>query len=63
MYVTTRTLLGIIRLSQALAKLNFRNEVTMNDVDESLKLMNFSYRSLKKNSSSQKEQKRAKNDE
>ena len=35
----------------------------MNDVDESLKLMNFSYRSLKKNSTNQKEQKRAKNDE
>ena len=40
-------LLGIIRISQALAKLNFRNEVTINDVDESLKLMDFSFRSLK----------------
>ena len=38
MYVTPRTLLAIIRLSQALAKLNFRNEVSMSDVDESLKL-------------------------
>ena len=47
MYVTPRMLLGIIRISQALAKLNFRNEVTINDVDESLKLMDFSFRSLK----------------
>jgi len=47
MYITPRTLLGIIRLSQSLAKLNFREEVTMNDVDESLKLMDFSYRSLR----------------
>jgi len=48
MYVTPRTLLGIIRLSQALAKLNFRSIVTMNDVDESLKLMDFSFRSLRR---------------
>ena len=47
MYVTPRMLLGIIRISQALAKLNFRDEVTMNDVDESLKLMDYSFRSLK----------------
>lgn len=49
MYITPRTLLGIIRLSQALAKLNFRSEVVMSDVDEALKLMTFSYRSLKRN--------------
>ena len=48
MYVTPRYLLGIIRLSQAMARLNFRHEVTMNDVDESLKLMDFSYRSLRR---------------
>lgn len=48
MYVTPRTLLGIIRISQAMAKLNFRNEVTMHDVDESLKLMDYSFRSLKR---------------
>lgn len=48
MYVTPRTLLGIIRISQAMAKLNFRGEVTMNDVDESLKLMDYSFRTLKK---------------
>merc|ERR1712060_203059 len=48
MYVTPRTLLGIIRLSQAMAKMNFRDEVIMNDVDESLKLMDYSFRSLRR---------------
>ena len=47
MYVTPRTLLGIIRLAQALAKLAFRNEVVQADVDEALKLMDFSIRSLR----------------
>ena len=47
MYITPRTLLGIIRLSQALAKLNFRNEVTQKDVDESLRLMDYSFQSLR----------------
>ena len=51
MYITPRTLLGIIRLSQALAKLNFREEVTQKDVDESLRLMDFSFQSLRNNSS------------
>ena len=48
MYVTPRTLLGIIRLSQAMAKMNFRDVITMHDVDESLKLMDFSFRSLRR---------------
>ena len=47
MYVRPRVLLGIIRLSQALAKLNFREEVEQSDVDESLRLMDFSFRSLR----------------
>lgn len=47
MYVTPRTLLGIIRLSQAMAKLSFRDEVNQSDVDEALKLMDFSIRSLR----------------
>jgi DNA replicative helicase MCM subunit Mcm2 (Cdc46/Mcm family) len=33
MYVTPRTLLGIIRISQAMAKFNFRDIVQQNDVD------------------------------
>lgn len=47
MYVTPRTLLAIIRLSQSLAKLSFRTQVNQNDVDEAIKLMDFSIRSLR----------------
>lgn len=47
MYITPRMLLGIIRLSQSLAKLNWRNEVVQNDVDEALRLMDFSFRTLR----------------
>jgi DNA replication licensing factor MCM7 len=47
MYVTPRTLLAIIRLAQSMAKLNFRHEVKQGDVDEALKLMDFSIRSLR----------------
>src|SRR6187399_2852833 len=47
MYVTPRTLLAIIRLAQAMSKLQFRNEVKQSDVDEALKLMDFSIRSLR----------------
>lgn len=47
MYVTPRTLLAIIRLAQALSKLQFRNEVKQSDVDEALKLMDYSIRSLR----------------
>ena len=47
MYVTPRTLLGIIRLSQSLAKLAQRQLVNQSDVDEALKLMDFSIRSLR----------------
>jgi DNA replication licensing factor MCM7 len=47
MYVTPRTLLAIIRLSQALARLSFRDIVNQQDVDEAIKLMDFSIRSLR----------------
>ena len=47
MYITPRTLLGIIRLSMALAKLNFREEVLHQDIDESLRLMDYSFKSLR----------------
>ena len=47
MYVTPRTLLAIIRLAQAMAKLSFRDVVKQGDVDEALKLMDFSIRSLR----------------
>ncbi len=47
MYITPRTLLGIIRISQSMAKLHFREEVTQQDVDSALKLMDYSIRSLR----------------
>lgn len=47
MYVTPRTLLAIVRLSQAMAKLQFRHEVNHHDVDEAIKLMDFSIKSLR----------------
>ena len=47
MYVTPRTLLAIIRLAQAMAKLSFRKEVKQGDEDEAIKLMDYSIRSLR----------------
>jgi DNA replication licensing factor MCM7 len=47
MYVTPRTLLAIIRLAQAMSKLSFRDVVNQGDVDEAIKLMDFSIRSLR----------------
>lgn len=47
MYITPRTLLGIIRISQALAKFHQRSIVTQSDVDHSIKLMDYSIRSLR----------------
>jgi len=58
MYITPRTLLGIIRLSQSLAKLHFRNEVIQNDVDEAIRLMDFSFRTLQKFSGNDRERKK-----
>ncbi|CAK9439550.1 DNA replication licensing factor MCM7 [Lodderomyces beijingensis] len=45
-HITPRTLLGILRLSQALARLRFDNLVTMEDVDEALRLIEVSKSSL-----------------
>lgn len=63
MYVTPRTLLAIIRLAQSMAKLNFRNVVKQTDVDESLRLMDFSIRSLRKISGSNKDKSRARKED
>lgn len=41
-YTTARTLLAILRLAQALAKLRFASEVAPADVDEAIRLMNSS---------------------
>ncbi|KAK2750186.1 Mcm2-7 hexameric complex component [Myotisia sp. PD_48] len=45
-YVTPRTLLGILRLSQALARLRFSEQVVSEDVDEALRLIEVSKSSL-----------------
>jgi len=45
-YTTARTLLGVLRLAQAHARLRFSNEVEILDVDEALRLMEASKESL-----------------
>jgi DNA replication licensing factor MCM7 len=47
MYITPRTLLGIIRICQSMAKLHFRDRVEQQDVDQALRLMDYSIRSLR----------------
>lgn len=45
-HTSTRTLLGVLRLSQALARLRFADEVVAEDVDEALRLVEVSKASL-----------------
>lgn len=45
-YTSARTLLGVLRLSQALARLRFADSVEIADVDEALRLMEVSKASL-----------------
>jgi len=45
-YTSARTLLGVLRLSQALARLRFDDIVQISDVDEALRLMEVSKESL-----------------
>lgn len=45
-YTSARTLLGVLRLSQALARLRFSESVEIADVDEALRLMEVSKSSL-----------------
>ncbi|TFY70273.1 hypothetical protein EVG20_g2745 [Dentipellis fragilis] len=45
-YTSARTLLGVIRLAQALARLRFSDTVDVPDVDEALRLMEVSKESL-----------------
>jgi len=45
-YTSARTLLGVLRLSQALARLRFSSLVEQSDVDEALRLMEVSKESL-----------------
>jgi DNA replication licensing factor MCM7 len=45
-YTSARTLLGVLRIAQAAARLRFSDEVCMDDVDEALRLMKMSKASL-----------------
>ncbi|GMG37504.1 unnamed protein product [Ambrosiozyma monospora] len=45
-HTTPRTLLGVLRLSQALARIRFSNEVVIPDVDEALRLVSVAKQSL-----------------
>ena len=45
-YTSARTLLGVLRLSQALARLRYSDAVEQGDVDEALRLMEASKESL-----------------
>lgn len=45
-YTTARTLLSILRLAEALARLRFSTQVAQSDVDEALRLMQMSKASL-----------------
>ena len=45
-YTSARTLLGILRLAQALARLRFADSVELDDVNEALRLMEASKESL-----------------
>ena len=45
-YITPRTLLAIIRISQAMAKFQFRDLVEQQDVDQAIKLIDFSFTTL-----------------
>jgi DNA replication licensing factor MCM7 len=45
-YITPRTLLAIIRISQAMAKFHFRDSVNQKDVDSAIGLIDFSFKTL-----------------
>jgi DNA replication licensing factor MCM7 len=45
-YITPRTLLAIIRISQSMAKFHFRDLVEQEDVDQAIKLIDFSFNTL-----------------
>ncbi|KNC51000.1 prolifera [Thecamonas trahens ATCC 50062] len=51
-HTSARTLLGVLRLAQALARLRFADVVTKPDVDEAVRLMHMSKASLTSDSSS-----------
>jgi DNA replication licensing factor MCM7 len=56
-YITPRSLLAIIRLSQSLARLRFDNEVSQSDIVEALRLNEASRQTVNRESEEDKEQK------
>lgn len=54
-YTSARTLLGVLRLAQALARLRFSNTVEHADVDEALRLMEVSKESLQEDAEQERE--------
>ncbi|KZP21158.1 MCM-domain-containing protein [Athelia psychrophila] len=54
-YTSARTLLGVLRLSQALARLRFSDTVEHADVDEALRLMEVSKESLQEDAEQERE--------
>lgn len=54
-YTSARTLLGVLRLAQALARLRFSDTVEHADVDEALRLMEVSKESLKEDDDRERE--------
>ena len=53
-YVTPRTLLAIIRLSQGLARLRFKNEVDIFDIEEALRLIEVSRSQINEDDANEK---------
>lgn len=54
-YTSARTLLGVLRLAQALARLRFSDTVEHADVDEALRLMEVSKESLQEDAEQERE--------
>ncbi|KZT09595.1 MCM-domain-containing protein [Laetiporus sulphureus 93-53] len=58
-YISARTLLGVLRLAQALCRLRNSNEVIKEDVDEALRLMEVSKASLQEEENQERDQDRS----
>lgn len=58
-YTSARTLLGVLRLAQALARLRFSDRVDHADVDEALRLMEVSKESLQDDEDRERDQDRS----
>jgi len=58
-YTSARTLLGVLRLAQALCRLRFSDFVSQEDVDEALRLMEVSKESLQEDEDEERDQDRS----